>query len=62
MTRSQTRNPPAPTSVVATDIEAEAVAPVEVDNTDGLAELPTYSESEATDSEQDEENTQLQGQ
>ena len=56
VTRSKTRNQSAPTSVAATDIEADAVAPVEVDNdTDGLAELPTYSESEATDSGQEEE-------
>ena len=63
VTRSKTRNQPAPTSVAAADIEANAVAPVEVDNdTDGLAELPTDSESEATDSGQEEENTQLEGQ
>ena len=63
VTRSKTRNQPAPTSVVATDIEADAAAPVEVDNdTDGLAELPTDSESEATDSGQEEENAQLEGQ
>ena len=63
VTRSKTKNPPAPTSVAAADIETDAVAPVEVDNdTDGLAELPTDSESEVTDSEQEEENTQLEGQ
>ena len=63
VTRSKTRNPPAPTSVAAADIETDAVAPVEVDNdTDGLAELPTDSESEATDSGQEEENVQLEGQ
>ena len=63
VTRSKTRNPPAPTSVAAADIEADAAAPVEVDNdTDGLAELPTDSESEATDSGQEEENAQLGGQ
>ena len=63
VTRSKTRNPPAPTSVAAADIETDAAAPVEVDNdTDGLAELPTDSESEVTDSEQEEENTQLEGQ
>ena len=59
VTRSKTRNQPAPPSVAAADIEADTAAPVEVDNdTDGLAELPTDSESEATDSEQEEENTQ----
>ena len=63
VTRSKTRNQPAPTSVAAADIEADAVAPVEVDNdTDGLAELPTDSESEATDSGQEEKNAQLEGQ
>ena len=63
MTRSKTRNQLAPTSVAAADIEANAVAPVEVDNdTDGLAELPTDSESEVTDSGQEEENAQLEGQ
>ena len=63
VTRSKTRNQPAPTSVAAADIEADTAAPVEVDNdTDGLAELPTDSESEATDSGQEEENAQLEGQ
>ena len=63
VTRSKTRNQPTSTSVAAADIEADAAAPVEVDNdTDGLAELPTDSESEATDSEQGEENAQLEGQ
>ena len=63
VTRSKARNQPAPPSVAAADIEADTAAPVEVDNdTDGLAELPTDSESEATDSEQEEENTQLEGQ
>ena len=63
VTRSKTRNQPAHTSVAATDIEADAAAPVEIDNdTDGLADLPTDSESEMTDSEQEEENTQLEGQ
>ena len=63
VTRSKTRNQPTPTSVAAADIETVAAAPVEVDNdTDILAELPTDSESEATDSGQEEENTQLEGQ
>ena len=63
VTRSKTRNQPAPTSVAAADIEDDAAAPVEVDNdTDGLAELPTDSESEAADSEQEEENAQLEKQ
>ena len=63
VTRSKTRNQPAHTSVAAANIEADTMAPVEVDNdTDGLAELPTDSESEMTNSEQEEENTQLEGQ
>ena len=63
VTRSKTRNPPVPTSVAAADTGADVAAPVEVDNdTDGLAELPTDSESEAPDSEQGEESTQLEGQ
>ena len=53
VTRSKTRNLPVTTSVAAADADADAAAPVEVDNdTDGLAELPTDSESEVTDSEQ----------
>ena len=60
VTRSKTRNLPVTTSVAATDADADVAAPVEVDNDmDGLAELPTDSESEVTDSEQGEENTQL---
>ena len=60
VTRSKIRNPPVTTSVAATDADIDAAAPVEVDNdTDGLAELPTDSESEVTDSKQGEENTQL---
>ena len=63
VTRSKTRNQLAPTLVAAADVEDDAVAPVEVDNdTDGLAELPTDSESEAADSEQEEENAQLEKQ
>ena len=63
VTRSKTRNQPAPTLLAATDVETEVAAPVEADNDmDGLAELPTDSESEAADSEQEEENAQLEGQ
>ena len=63
VTRGKARNQPTSTPVAAADIEADAVTPVEVDNdTDGLAELPTDSESEAADSEQGEENAQLEGQ
>ena len=63
VTRSKIRNQPAPTSVAATDMETDAPAPVDVDNaTDRLAELPTDSESEAVESEPEEENAQLEGQ
>ena len=63
VTRSKARSQPTPTSVAAADIEADAVAPVEVDNDiDGLAELPTDSKSEAADSEQEEENAPLEEQ
>ena len=63
VTRSKTRNLPVTTLVAATDADTDTAAPVEVDNdTDGLAELPTDSESEVTDSEQGEESTQLEGQ
>ena len=63
VTRSKTRNQSAPTSVAATDMETNAAAPVDADNdTDGLAELPTDSESEAVESEQEEENAQVEGQ
>ena len=51
------------TSVTAADADTDTAAPVEVDNdTDSLAELPTDSESEVTDSEQGEENTQIEEQ
>ena len=63
VTRSKTRNLPVTTSVAAADADADTAAPVEVDNdTDGLAELPTDSESEVSDSKQGEESTQLEGQ
>ena len=62
VTRSKTRNQPMPTPVVATDWEADTTASVDAEyNTDELAELPTDSESEAVESEQGEENTQLEG-
>ena len=63
VTRSKTRNQPTSTSVAATDLEADVTAPVDADSdTDGLAELPTDSEPETTDSGQEEENAQLEGQ
>ena len=63
VTRSKTRNQPAPTPVAATDLEANTTAPVDAEyDTDELAELSTDSESEAVESEQGEENAQLEGQ
>ena len=57
MTRSKTRNQPAPTPVAATDLETDTAAPVDaVYDTDKLAELPTDSELEAVESEPGEEN------
>ena len=64
VTRSKTRNPPAPTPVAATDfLEADITAPVDAEyDTDELAELPTDSDSEAVESEQGEDSAQLEGQ
>ena len=63
VTRSKTRNPPAPTPVAATDLEADVTAPIDAEcDTDELAELPTDSDSEAVESEQGEDSTQLEGQ
>ena len=63
VTRSKTRNQPAPTLVAATDLENDTAAPVDAEyDTDELAELPTDSEPEAVESEQGEENVQLEEQ
>ena len=63
VTRSKTRNQPTTTPVAATDLEADVTAPVDAEyDTDELAELPTDSESEAMESEQGEDPTQLEGQ
>ena len=63
VTRSKTKNQPAPTSVATIDLEADTTAPVDAEyDTDELAELPTDSESEPVGSEQGEENAQLEGQ
>ena len=62
VTRSRTRNQPTPTPVAATDLEADTTVLVDAEyDTDELAELPTDSETEAVESEQGEENTQLEG-
>ena len=63
VTRSKTRNQPMTTPVAATDLEADVTALVDAEyDTDELAELPTDSESEAMESEQGEDPTQLEGQ
>ena len=63
VTRSKTRNPPAPTPVAATDLEADITALVDAEyDTDELAELPTDSDSEAVESEQGEDSAPLEGQ
>ena len=63
VTRSKTRNQPAPTPVAATDLETDTTAPVDAEyETDELAELPPDSEPGAVESEQGEENVQLEGQ
>ena len=63
MTRSKTRNQPAPTPVAATDLETDTAAPVDAEyDTDELTELPTDSEPEAVESEPGEENVRLEGQ
>ena len=63
VTRSKTRNQPAPTPVAARDLENDTAAPVDAEyNTDELAELLTDSEPEAVESEQGEENVRLEEQ
>ena len=61
--RGKVKNQPTPTSVAATDLEADVTAPVDDEyDTDELAELPTDSDSEAVKSEQGEDPAQLEGQ
>ena len=63
VTRSKTRNQLVPTPVTATDLEADATAPVDAEyDTDELAELPTDSDSELIESEQGEEDSRIEGQ
>ena len=63
MTRSKTKNQPAPTPVAATDLENDTAAPVDAEyDTDELAELPMDSEPEAVESELGEENVRLEEQ
>ena len=61
--RGKIKNPPMPTPVAATDLEADVTAPVDAEyDTDELAEFPTDSDSEAVESEQGEDPAQLEGQ
>ena len=63
VTRSKTRNQPAPTPVAATDLETDTAALVDAEyDTDELAELPMDSEPEVEGSEQGEEEGQLERQ
>ena len=60
MTRSKTKNQPAPENVAVTDPKNDTAAPVDAEyDTDELAELPTDSEPEAAESEPGEENAQM---
>ena len=52
-----------PTPVEATDLEANVTARVDAEyDTDELADLPTDSDSEAVESEQGKDSTQIEGQ
>ena len=63
VTRGKIKNQPTPTPVVATDLEANVTAPVDTEyDTDELAELPTDSDSEAVESKQGKDQTQLEEQ
>ena len=54
---------PTPVNVAVTDPESDIAAPVNPEyDTDELAELPTDSEPETTESEPGEENTQIEEQ
>ena len=63
VTRGKVKNQPAPTTVAATDLEADVTALVDAEyDTDELAELPTDSDSETVESEQGEDPAQSEGQ
>ena len=63
MTRSKTKNQPAPMNVAVTDPENDTAALIDAEyDTDELAELPTDSEPEAVESEPGEENAQIEEQ
>ena len=61
--RSKVKNQPTPANVAVTDPENDTTAPVNPEyDTDELAELPTDSEPETTESEPGEENAQIEEQ
>ena len=63
VTRSKTKNQPAPTNVAVTEPENDTAAQVDAEyDTDELAELHTDSESEAVESEPGEETDQMEEQ
>ena len=63
VTRSKAKNQPTPANVAVTDPESNTAAPVDPENnTDELAELPTNSEPETTESEPGEENAKIEEQ
>ena len=63
VTRSKTKKQPTPANVAVTDPESDTAAPVDPEyDTDELAELPTDSEPETTESELGEENVQIEEQ
>ena len=63
VTRSKAKNQPTPANVAITDPENDTAAPVDPEyDTDELAELPTDSEPETTESEPGEENAQIEEQ
>ena len=63
VTRGKAKNQPSPVNVAVTDTENDTAAPVDPEyDTDELAELPTDSEPETTESEPGEENAQIEEQ
>ena len=63
VTRSKAKNQPTPANVAVTDPESDIAVPVDPEyDTDELAELPTDSEPETTESEPGEENAQIEEQ
>ena len=63
VTRSKEKNQPTPGNVPVTDPENDTTAPIDPEyDTDELAELPTDSEPETTESEPGDENAQIEEQ